>query len=146
MQRIKHIKRQKVAFSGAKGMIGFGKFKLAGRAFKGAKKLYRFAKPKNYTPKGAGRRGAFRVAKRDYGIPMSQQPTSVNNPAKGGRGENLPGRDTHLVKQRNQVKNPKLLEIILADTGLKTILRKIEMLILMVERVVIMTTNRRLAW
>ena len=33
--------------------------------------------PPNLSPDGAGRRGAFRQAKRDAGIPVSQQPNKV---------------------------------------------------------------------
>lgn len=35
-------------------------------------------KPENKAPKYAGRRGAFRQAKRDAGMPMSQQPDTVS--------------------------------------------------------------------
>ncbi|MBA3926359.1 DNRLRE domain-containing protein [Listeria rustica] len=83
---------KKAGIAAAKGALGGGKFKLAKKALRGAKKLYRFAKPKNYTPKGAGRRGAFRAAKRKFGIPMSQHPTSVK-PAKNRQGKGIPGRD-----------------------------------------------------
>lgn len=34
-------------------------------------------KPKNLTPEGAGRQGAFNEAKRQSGIPTSQQPSRV---------------------------------------------------------------------
>ena len=50
------------------------------------------SRPANLSPPGAGRRGAFREAKRDMGIPNSQQPLqfgpNINNQAKVE-----PGRD-----------------------------------------------------
>lgn len=49
-------------------------------------------RPPNFTPPGAGRRGAFRAAKRNSGIPVSQQPRSVT-PAVDRRGNRIPGRD-----------------------------------------------------
>ncbi|EJP18331.1 RHS repeat-associated core domain protein [Leptospira interrogans str. FPW2026] len=48
-------------------------------------------RPENYTPEGFGRRGAFREAKRNSGIPVSQQPKTT--PAKDKRGNKIPGRD-----------------------------------------------------
>ena len=48
--------------------------------------------PVNHTPTGAGRSGAFNAAKRDIGIPRSEQPTSVL-PNIGNRGEINPGRN-----------------------------------------------------
>ncbi len=47
--------------------------------------------PKNLSPDGAGRSGAFNQAKRDLGIPTSQQPTSVG-PNIDKRGNIVPGR------------------------------------------------------
>ncbi|WP_272943893.1 RHS repeat-associated core domain-containing protein, partial [Leptospira noguchii] len=49
-------------------------------------------KPKNYTPEGSGRRGAYREAKRNSDIPVSQQPNKTS-PAKDKRGNPIPGRD-----------------------------------------------------
>jgi hypothetical protein len=46
--------------------------------------------PPNLSPSGAGRRGAFGQAKRDSGIPRSQEP--VENPNLDGRGNVQPGR------------------------------------------------------
>jgi len=48
--------------------------------------------PPNLTPEGAGRRGAFREAKRRSGIPTSQQPRKVT-PAVDKRGNRIQGRD-----------------------------------------------------
>ncbi len=48
-------------------------------------------RPANMTPEGAGRRGALRQAKRDNGIPTSQQPDSVL-PNVDRRGQVQPGR------------------------------------------------------
>jgi hypothetical protein len=47
--------------------------------------------PPNRSPQGAGRSGAFGQAKRDLGIPVSQEPTSVG-PAVGNDGRPMPGR------------------------------------------------------
>jgi hypothetical protein len=44
------------------------------------------------TSPGAGRNGAFRAAKRNSGIPVSQQPIRVT-PAIDKRGNRIPGRD-----------------------------------------------------
>ncbi|WP_214764606.1 RHS repeat-associated core domain-containing protein [Exiguobacterium sp. s141] len=76
-----------------------------GRAFKIGKALYSFSKkatrPANLSPKGAGRRGAFRAAKRKMGIPMSQHPRSSTQsngrkkqyvPAFDRSGKKIPGR------------------------------------------------------
>ncbi|MHC1723780.1 MAG: HNH/endonuclease VII fold putative polymorphic toxin [Aminipila sp.] len=49
-------------------------------------------KPPNLTPEGAGRNGAFREAKRNSGIPVSEQPKSVT-PAVDKRGNRIPGKD-----------------------------------------------------
>lgn len=49
------------------------------------------AVPPNLSPKEAGRRGAFRQAKRDAGIPCSQQPDS-QEPNKDKREKRTPGR------------------------------------------------------
>jgi hypothetical protein len=46
--------------------------------------------PANFTPKGGGRRAAFREAKRASGIPKSQQPKSVT-PAKDKKGKPVEG-------------------------------------------------------
>ena len=48
-------------------------------------------RPKSKSPAGSGRRGAFREAKRQSGIPVSQQPTSVNQ-NHDNRGKRQPGR------------------------------------------------------
>lgn len=47
--------------------------------------------PKNYSPDGAKRDGAFNQAKRDYGIPTSQQPENVLQNI-DRRGNVVPGR------------------------------------------------------
>ena len=47
--------------------------------------------PPNLTPEGGGRKGAFKQAKRDAGIPTSQQP-SVTGPNFDRRGNLQPGR------------------------------------------------------
>ena len=47
--------------------------------------------PQNCTPEGASRKGAFNQAKRDYGIPVSQQPERVL-PNIDRRGKLVPGR------------------------------------------------------
>ena len=47
--------------------------------------------PKNYSPDGANRDGAFNQAKRDYGIPTSQQPENVLQNI-DRRGNVVPGR------------------------------------------------------
>lgn len=47
--------------------------------------------PQNYSPEGAGRDGAFNQAKRDYGIPTSQQPNNVL-PNIDRHGNIVPGR------------------------------------------------------
>ena len=48
-------------------------------------------KPKNLSPPGSGRRGAFNEAKRQSGIPTSQQPSSVR-PNIDKKGNRQPGR------------------------------------------------------
>ena len=48
------------------------------------------SRPPNLTPDGAGRRGALRQARRDAGIPNSQQPDRIT-PALGRDGKPLPG-------------------------------------------------------
>ena len=48
--------------------------------------------PKNYSPDGAGRKGAFKEAKRNSDIPVSQQPEKAT-PAVDKRGNRIPGRD-----------------------------------------------------
>ena len=57
--------------------------------------------PENFTPHRAGRRGAFREAKRASGISNSEQPISVM-PAVDKRGNRIPGRDY-------QFKNGKII-------------------------------------
>ena len=47
-------------------------------------------RPPNNSPEGAGRRGAFREAKRQNGIPVSQQPEDVL-PNTDRRGKKQPG-------------------------------------------------------
>lgn len=47
--------------------------------------------PPNLSPPGAGRRGAFRAAKRGAGVPVCCQPTSVN-PNVNRQGQQQPGR------------------------------------------------------
>jgi len=49
-------------------------------------------RPENHTPKGAGRRGAFREAKRKNGIPVTEHPTSTR-PAVDRKKKPIPGRD-----------------------------------------------------
>lgn len=48
-------------------------------------------KPASLSPPGAGRHGAFHQAKRDSGIPVSQQPTRVG-PNRDRSGQPQPGR------------------------------------------------------
>jgi len=50
-----------------------------------------FAAPLNHSPPGAGRGGAFNAAKRQSGIPTSQQPSRVS-PNVDRRGNAQPGR------------------------------------------------------
>jgi len=57
------------------------------------------ASPPNQSPDGAGRRGAFRQAKRDSNIPCSQQPNS-QGPNRDKRGKTQPGR-TYYYKTAN---------------------------------------------
>ena len=49
-------------------------------------------RPPNLTPEGAGRAGAFKEAKRNSGIPVTQHPKKVT-PAVDRRGNRIPGRD-----------------------------------------------------
>ena len=49
------------------------------------------SRPPNLSPKNAGRRGAFREAKRKNGIPVSQQPKRVTHNV-DKRGKKQPGR------------------------------------------------------
>jgi RHS repeat-associated protein len=49
-------------------------------------------RPPNMSPTGAGRRGAFREAKRNSGVPVCEQPKSTT-PARDNRGDSIPGRD-----------------------------------------------------
>ena len=49
------------------------------------------SRPPNLSPEGAGRRGAFREAKRQSGIPVGQQPSSVK-PNVDRRGRPQPGK------------------------------------------------------
>ncbi len=48
--------------------------------------------PKNFTPEGARRSGAFNEAKRASGIPTSYSPKNVT-PAVDKAGNQIPGRD-----------------------------------------------------
>lgn len=48
--------------------------------------------PPNFTPEGAGRSGSFNEAKRASGIPVSEQPISVE-PALNRSERRIPGRD-----------------------------------------------------
>ena len=48
-------------------------------------------RPPNNSPEGAGRRGAFREAKRQNGVPVSQQPVNVK-PNEDRRGKPQPGK------------------------------------------------------
>ena len=47
--------------------------------------------PKDYSPEGSGRNGAFNQAKRDQGIPVSEQPINVT-PNYDRRGNIQPGK------------------------------------------------------
>jgi len=49
-------------------------------------------KPPNLSPEGAGRRGAFREAKRNVGVPVSKRPSRIT-PNKDKRGKLQPGRN-----------------------------------------------------
>lgn len=51
----------------------------------------RYKKPENQSPEGAGRKGAFREAKRKNNIPVSEQPNKVR-PNVDRRGNKQPGR------------------------------------------------------
>lgn len=75
---------------GGKGGNGGGKGKPSKN--KGNKNASSEAHPpKNDSPSGAGRRGSFRQAKRDYGIPVSEHPTEIRiNEDKNGKIQ--PGR------------------------------------------------------
>ena len=57
-------------------------------------------KPPNLSPEGAGRRGAFREAKRSAGLPVSQQPTSVKS-ATNRAGASIPGREYEFSTPRS---------------------------------------------
>ena len=59
--------------------------------------------PANFSPEGAGRRGAFREAKRASGIPVSAQPKEVR-PAIGNQNERIPGRDYIFKDPQNEEK------------------------------------------
>ena len=48
-------------------------------------------KPANMSPEGAGRKGAFKEAKRQNGIPVSEQPKKVG-PNINKQGKRVPGR------------------------------------------------------
>ena len=48
-------------------------------------------KPANMSPEGAGRKGAFKEAKRKNGIPVSEQPKKVG-PNINKQGKQVPGR------------------------------------------------------
>ncbi|EPR08089.1 right-handed parallel beta-helix repeat-containing protein [Ruminiclostridium papyrosolvens] len=50
------------------------------------------SKPPNLSPEGAGRNGAFREAKRNSDIPVTEQPKKVT-PAVDKRGNRIPGKD-----------------------------------------------------
>ena len=53
--------------------------------------MHNDCRPKDNSPEGSGRDGAFNQAKRDYGIPTSQQPEQVL-PNVDRRGNPIPGR------------------------------------------------------
>ncbi|HNN95749.1 MAG TPA: HNH/endonuclease VII fold putative polymorphic toxin [Pseudomonadota bacterium] len=57
-------------------------------------------RPPNLSPEGAGRRGAFREAKRQSDIPVSQQPSKVE-PNRSKRRELQPGRSYDFEVRRN---------------------------------------------
>jgi hypothetical protein len=57
-------------------------------------------RPPNLSPEGAGRSGAFREAKRQSGIPVSQQPSRVE-PNKNKRQKTQPGRSYDFEVRRN---------------------------------------------
>ena len=63
--------------------------------------------PPNFSPKGAGRKGAFREAKRASGIPVSQHPENVRA-AENKANNSIPGReyvfkDSKNVDQKNSI-------------------------------------------
>ena len=49
-------------------------------------------KPANMSPEGAGRKGAFKEAKRKNGIPVSEQPVEVR-PNINKQGKQVPGKE-----------------------------------------------------
>jgi len=69
-------------------MFGFARI---GKLLGGLSKAARGARPPNLSPPGAGRSGAFREAKRQNGIPVTQQPSRVG-PNVDKRGNPQPGR------------------------------------------------------
>jgi RHS repeat-associated protein len=72
--------------------ISFGSKGTGKNNYKGYVSAGKGEKAPNFTPVGAGRRGAFREAKRASGIPVSEQPIQVT-PAIDKRGNRIPGRD-----------------------------------------------------
>ncbi|MEC4273897.1 HNH/endonuclease VII fold putative polymorphic toxin [Adlercreutzia sp. R25] len=70
--------------------------------------------PPNLSPEGAGRRGAFREAKRSAGLPVSQQPTSVK-PAENKAGVPIPGREYEFSTPRSD--DPEHTTVILEHYG-----------------------------
>ena len=58
-------------------------------------------RPSNRSPEGAGRRGAFRQAKRDNNIPTSQQPESTG-PNVDRQGNTQPGRQYRFRNSNGQ--------------------------------------------
>ena len=75
---------------GAKIIANSKKMNKLSKAFK---KVFKGgAKPPNLTPDGARRKGAFRKAKRNSGIPVSEQPKKVTQ-AVDKRGNRIPGKD-----------------------------------------------------
>jgi RHS repeat-associated protein len=85
--------RKGICQIGAGYMQGAGTMmQIAGGITLGATLTGTGLRPANMTPEGAGRRGAFREAKRQSRIPVSQQPSRVG-PNLDRRGKVQPGRE-----------------------------------------------------
>lgn len=69
----------------ADSLLPSGGLNMATAVTKAAGKAARGARPPNLSPPGAGRQGAFNQAKRDAGIPTSQQPVRTRQDRNGNR-------------------------------------------------------------
>jgi filamentous hemagglutinin len=64
------------------------------------------------SPEGAGRRGAFRQAKRQNGVPVTQHPTEIG-PNIGKQGQTQPGREYKFKVLDEGASEPR--EVIIRD-------------------------------